>query len=87
MSEVVVRVLKNGPYRVEGPCRVVDAEGNEFDLTGKARISLCRCGGSTTKPFCDGTHSRIGFLGAELAVKKADEEKSDQANSSQGPSV
>jgi CDGSH-type Zn-finger protein len=71
---VVIRVLKDGPYRVEGPVRIVDAEGNEFDLTGKARISLCRCGGSTTKPFCDGTHSKIGFQGAQLAVKKADQD-------------
>ena len=73
MSEVVIRVLKNGPYRVEGPCKIVDSEGNEFDLTGKARISLCRCGGSSTKPFCDSTHTKIGFQGAQLAVQQADE--------------
>ena len=71
-DEVVIRVLNNGPYRVEGPARIVDADGNEIDTTGKARISLCRCGGSTTKPFCDGTHSRIGFQGAAAAVKEAD---------------
>ncbi len=75
MSEVVIRVTNNGPYRVEGPCRIVDADGNEFDLTGKARISLCRCGGSTTKPFCDGTHSKIGFIGAAIAVKQSEELK------------
>ncbi|MEX2283931.1 MAG: CDGSH iron-sulfur domain-containing protein [Gemmatimonadota bacterium] len=77
MSEVVIRIIKNGPYRVEGPCRIVDADGNEFDLTGKARISLCRCGGSSTKPFCDATHSKIGFLGAETAVRVADKTKTD----------
>ena len=33
--------------------------GNEFDLAGKTRFSLCRCGGSVKKPFCDGTHSRL----------------------------
>ena len=49
-----------------------DADGNKYDLTGKPAFSLCRCGGSVTKPFCDGAHSRIGFQGAELAVKKAD---------------
>lgn len=76
-SEVVIKVLKNGPYRVEGPCRIIDAEGNEFDLTAKARISLCRCGGSTTKPFCDGTHSKTGFSGAELAVRNADQLKTE----------
>jgi len=73
MSEVVIRVLKNGPYRVEGPCKIIDADGKEFDLTGKARISLCRCGGSTNKPFCDATHTKIGFQGAETAVRKAEE--------------
>jgi CDGSH-type Zn-finger protein len=74
-DEVVIRVLNNGPYRVEGPVKIVDAEGNEIDTTGKARISLCRCGGSTTKPFCDGTHSKIGFQGAAKAVEKSDEQK------------
>ena len=77
MSEVVIKVLKNGPYRVEGPCRIVDAEGNEFDVTGKARISLCRCGGSTTKPFCDGTHSKTGFMGAENAVRRNEAPRSE----------
>ena len=69
-DETIIKVLPNGPYRVEGPVKIIDAEGNEFDISKKARISLCRCGGSTTKPFCDGTHSKIGFQGAELAVKK-----------------
>ena len=50
----------------------MDVNGTQFDLTGKTAFSLCRCGGSVNKPFCDGTHSRIGFQGAELAVKKAD---------------
>ncbi len=52
----------------------MDANGNKYDLTGKPAFSLCRCGGSVNKPFCDGTHSRIGFQGAELAVKKAEEQ-------------
>jgi CDGSH-type Zn-finger protein len=69
-EETIIKVLPNGPYRVEGPVKIVDSEGNEHDISAKARISLCRCGGSTTKPFCDGTHSKIGFQAAELAVKK-----------------
>ena len=73
---VKITVRKNGPYRVEAPegeVELVDAEGNKFDLTGKPIFSLCRCGGSVIKPFCDGTHSKMGFQAAELAVKKAEE--------------
>ena len=70
MSEnpVKITIRPNGPYRVEGPITLLDAEGKEYDLTGKPAISLCRCGASTNKPFCDGTHSKIGFQAAEAAV-------------------
>jgi CDGSH-type Zn-finger protein len=75
MAAVKITIKKNGPYRVEAPegsIELVDADGNQYDLTGKPAFSLCRCGGSVTKPFCDGTHSRTGFIAAESAVKKAD---------------
>jgi CDGSH-type Zn-finger protein len=45
-----------------------DCDGNVYDVSGKSRIFLCRCGASTTKPFCDGQHSKIGFAAAEAAV-------------------
>ena len=48
---------------------ITDINGNKYDITGKQAVSLCRCGGSVNKPFCDGTHSRIGFQAAEAAVK------------------
>jgi CDGSH-type Zn-finger protein len=70
---VVIRILDNGPYRVEGPARIIDADGNEHDVSARKRVSLCRCGGSTTKPFCDGTHSKLGFAAAERAVAEADD--------------
>jgi CDGSH-type Zn-finger protein len=70
---IKILVRPNGPYFVEGPAVVVDSEGNEFK-SEKPRIALCRCGGSTTKPFCDGTHSRIGFAAAEPAVRDQDEQ-------------
>jgi CDGSH-type Zn-finger protein len=75
MAQVKITIRSNGPFRVEAPegsIELVDVNGNQFDLTGKPAFSLCRCGGSTNKPFCDGTHSSIGFQAAELAVKKAD---------------
>jgi CDGSH-type Zn-finger protein len=70
---VKITVRRNGSYRVEAPegeVLLVDADGNPYDLTGKPAFSLCRCGGSTTKPFCDGTHSKIGFQAAEAAVQR-----------------
>ena len=76
MEQVKITVRRNGPYRVEAPegsIKLVDADGNEYDLKGKTAFSLCRCGGSVSKPFCDGTNSRIGFQGAESAVKAATE--------------
>jgi CDGSH-type Zn-finger protein len=76
MAIVKITVKPNGSYRVEAPegsVELVDINGNKFDLTGKTAFSLCRCGGSVTKPFCDGTHSKIGFQAAELAVKQADQ--------------
>ena len=74
MADVKITVRSNGPYRVEGPITLVDADGSEYDLSARGgAVSLCRCGGSTNKPFCDGTHSRIGFEAAERAVKEAKE--------------
>ena len=65
---VTITVRQNGPYKVEGDdVRLVDWNGNEYQIS-KRPIALCRCGGSTTKPFCDGTHSRTGFQAAEAAV-------------------
>ena len=70
---VTITVRNNGSYLVEGPVRLVDADGHEYDLSAKKRVSLCRCGASTNKPFCDGTHSKIGFEAAERAVRELEE--------------
>jgi len=70
MAAVKITVRKNGPYRVEDPegsIELVDADGNKYDLTGKPAFSLCRCGGSVTKPFCDGTHNKIAFQANDTA--------------------
>jgi CDGSH-type Zn-finger protein len=70
MDRVVIKVRHNGPYKVTGPITLIDAEGNEFELPDDGKpVALCRCGGSTTKPFCDGTHSKVGFEAAERAVR------------------
>ena len=67
---VTIKIRENGPYLVEGDFTLVDHNGNEVPLTKRA---LCRCGGSTTKPFCDGTHSKQGFAAAEAAVPESKE--------------
>ncbi len=71
MSQVKITVRPNGPYRVEDPSGVielVDADGNKYDLTGKTAFSLCRCGVSANRPFCDGSH-KIAFQAPDTAIK------------------
>jgi CDGSH-type Zn-finger protein len=65
MAEVSIRPKPNGPYLVEGPVDIYDTAGTKIATDDRPRIALCRCGGSSTKPFCDGTHSKIGFQAAE----------------------
>jgi CDGSH-type Zn-finger protein len=76
---VTIKVRRDGPYAVDlatGSINLVDADGNAIPLPplppGKTTITLCRCGGSSKKPFCDGTHSKIGFKGAEQAAREFD---------------
>jgi CDGSH-type Zn-finger protein len=51
----------NGPLRIEGDFLLADAEGGTFDVAGRTVISLCRCGASENKPFCDGAHKKMNF--------------------------
>ena len=67
MAGVTITVRKNGPYLVSGPVEVRDADGNAY-AAKEGTVALCRCGASTKKPFCDGTHSKVGFQAAEQAV-------------------
>ena len=61
MGEEIL-VLNNGPLRVTGDnITIKDTAGNTFGLAGRTVISLCRCGHSDNKPFCDGSHNRVGF--------------------------
>lgn len=54
-----IKIIKNGPLLVEGNCALFDGTGKEAASSGP--FALCRCGGSRNKPFCDGTHIKIGF--------------------------
>jgi CDGSH-type Zn-finger protein len=66
MADVTIEVRPNGPYVVTGTIELRDTSGTV--LPTQARTVLCRCGASTKKPFCDGTHSKIGFQAAAQAV-------------------
>lgn len=61
MAETKITVANNGPLRIEGVFVIVDPQGNQFGLAGRTAISLCRCGLSENKPFCDGNHKRLAF--------------------------
>lgn len=69
MGEVTIKARANGPYRVEGAVRLIDAEGNEFVLPEGEAIVLCRCGRSANKPFCDKSHRRHGFVADDSAPR------------------
>jgi len=56
-----ITVVNNGPLRLEGEFTICDATGQSFGLAGRTVISLCRCGHSENKPFCDGSHKRVEF--------------------------
>ncbi|MFY9608368.1 MAG: CDGSH iron-sulfur domain-containing protein [Blastocatellia bacterium] len=61
-NDPTIVVTNNGPLRVIGSnITIKDAAGNTFGLAGRTVISLCRCGHSENKPFCDGSHARVGF--------------------------
>jgi len=60
-SEIIAEIMPNGPLLVYGNITVKDAEGNK---TQKNKVTaFCRCGASGNKPYCDGTHTKIGFKG------------------------
>lgn len=61
MSDFKVIVRNNGPLRLEGDITIVDQDGRPFGLAGRTAVSLCRCGQSGNKPFCDGTHNKVSF--------------------------
>ena len=64
-----ITVSPNGPLKVDGAdATLVDWNGAAYPITRRP-FFLCRCGASTNKPFCDGTHSKMGFKAAEAAVQ------------------
>ena len=61
MADVKIEIRANGPLRVYGPVDMVDAEGNPYTIPEGEWVSICRCGQSANKPFCDTAHRTTGF--------------------------
>lgn len=62
MADTRVTVRNDGPLRLEGEdIQLTDQDGKVYNLAGRTVIQLCRCGNSQNKPFCDGSHNRVGF--------------------------
>ena len=66
----VIKLHDDGPLRVKGPVTVLDADGTEYAIARKT-FFLCRCGASRNKPFCDGSHRRVGFAARDRAAAPA----------------
>ena len=71
-ESVTIIIGDDGPLEVNGPFTLTTESGEAIDVPAGEPVYLCRCGGSTTKPFCDGTHSAVGFQGAIAAVAQAE---------------
>ena len=71
MPATRITVINNGSLRIEGDFEIVDQDGKPFGLAGRTRVTLCRCGQSGNKPFCDAAHKRCGFESAVVAFDLA----------------
>ena len=71
MTDATITLTDDGPYMIEGPLSVVDANGTEYDLSQQTTIFLCPCGQSSAKPFCDGTHEKANFAAVNRAASRS----------------
>lgn len=71
MAATRITVRNNASLRVEGDFEIVDHEGRPFGLAGRTTVSLCRCGRSANKPFCDSAHKTCGFESVVVAFDMA----------------
>ena len=61
MADFIIEIRENGPYRVSGPIAITDQDGKNYTIPEGQWVSMCRCGHSQNKPFCDGGHRDAGF--------------------------
>jgi CDGSH-type Zn-finger protein len=67
MAATRITVMNNGSLRVEGDFEILDMDGKPFGLAGRQKVTLCRCGQSSNKPFCDSSHKTCGFSSVVVA--------------------
>lgn len=58
--EAIITAYPDGPYLIRGAYRIIDVDGQEIELTRRT-VALCRCGRSSQKPWCDGSHKSFNF--------------------------
>ena len=68
MNEVTITPTDNGPYLIRGKVALLDADGNPYEADDT--IALCRCGRSSAKPFCDGTHEKAHFAAVNRSPRQ-----------------
>jgi CDGSH-type Zn-finger protein len=66
---VEIKVRDDGPYKITGPVRLIDADGGVFEVPADRPLALCRCGRSRDKPFCDAAHKDSGFESCPRAAR------------------
>lgn len=66
-----ITALTDGPLLIEGSTVLVDQNGSAYARRDAEKCALCRCGASATKPFCDGTHKKNGFVSPPQAEANA----------------
>ena len=71
MPATRITVVNDGSLRVEGDFEIVDQDGRPFGLAGRQKVTLCRCGQSSRKPFCDSAHKTCGFQSQVVAFDLA----------------
>ncbi|HEX7880974.1 MAG TPA: CDGSH iron-sulfur domain-containing protein [Candidatus Eisenbacteria bacterium] len=69
MASTKITIQSNGSMRIEGDFEIVDPAGTPYGLAGRTTVSLCRCGQSANKPFCDGSHKRCEFQHQPVAFE------------------
>lgn len=67
MADTKIEIRENGPLRVTGPIDIVDKDGKTYAIPEGQWVSFCRCGQSSSKPFCDASHRDAEFQAESVA--------------------